>query len=206
MQPADPADTEQRQQPPEEPVLTASTSDSRRVTWSESHQYHQLPSAVSTGTLSQNPDGEHSRPAHTRHRTGRAFCNLCARNAGDQKVGCWTSFKQQVKALKHEVLALHYAIQDPRTPFLAKLLPLVALGYALSPLDLIPDFIPILGLVDDLLILPGLIWLSLHLIPHQVQCSRQGGGGRLVRQGLLEHMGFVSGNKTNMMCRVWHLC
>jgi uncharacterized membrane protein YkvA (DUF1232 family) len=69
------------------------------------------------------------------------------------------------------VLALHYAIHDPRTPFLAKLLPLVAIGYALSPLDLIPDFIPVLGLVDDLLILPGLIWLSIHLIPHQVSAG-----------------------------------
>lgn len=51
---------------------------------------------------------------------------------------------------------------------MAKLLPLLVIAYALSPLDLIPDFIPVLGLLDDLLLLPSLIWLAVHLIPHQV--------------------------------------
>ena len=46
------------------------------------------------------------------------------------------------------------------------------LAYALSPLDLIPDFIPILGLLDDLLLLPGLIWLAIHLIPKEASAHR----------------------------------
>jgi uncharacterized membrane protein YkvA (DUF1232 family) len=81
--------------------------------------------------------------------------------------GC-ARFKAAVKRLKREVLALYYACADPRTPWACKLLPWVALAYALSPLDLIPDFIPILGLVDDLLLLPGLLWLSVRLIPEDV--------------------------------------
>ncbi|GAX86023.1 hypothetical protein CEUSTIGMA_g13438.t1 [Chlamydomonas eustigma] len=73
-----------------------------------------------------------------------------------------------VKRLKRQVLTLYYAVQDDRTPFYCKILPWVALAYALSPLDLIPDFIPILGLVDDLILLPGMIWLSIQLIPNEV--------------------------------------
>lgn len=59
--------------------------------------------------------------------------------------GAWARFKAAVKRLKHDVLALYYAVHDPRTPLLSKLLPWLVLAYALSPLDLIPDFIPILG-------------------------------------------------------------
>ena len=81
----------------------------------------------------------------------------------------FAAFKAAAKSLKREVLALFYAVHDPRTPFFAKLIPWLVLAYALSPIDLIPDFIPILGLVDDLLLLPGLIWLALHLIPPEVK-------------------------------------
>ncbi|GAX85775.1 hypothetical protein CEUSTIGMA_g13190.t1 [Chlamydomonas eustigma] len=77
-------------------------------------------------------------------------------------------FYAAVKRLKRQVLTLYYAVQDDRTPFYCKILPWVALAYALSPLDLIPDFIPILGLVDDLILLPGMIWLSIQLIPNEV--------------------------------------
>lgn len=77
-------------------------------------------------------------------------------------------FKASVKALKREVLALYYAVHDPRTPWTAKVLPCVALAYALSPLDLIPDFIPVLGFLDDMLLLPGLLWIAVQLIPREV--------------------------------------
>jgi hypothetical protein len=58
--------------------------------------------------------------------------------------GLYGRFKAAVRALKREVLALYYAIHDPRTPLAAKVIPWLALAYALSPLDLIPDFIPVL--------------------------------------------------------------
>lgn len=69
--------------------------------------------------------------------------------------GWYQKFKNAVKKMKREVLAVYYAIQDPEVGYLPRAVAGVALAYALSPLDLIPDFIPILGLIDDLLILPG---------------------------------------------------
>ncbi|MGH6787626.1 MAG: YkvA family protein [Novosphingobium sp.] len=67
--------------------------------------------------------------------------------------------------LKREVLVLWLAARDPRVPWVAKLLAGLVAGYALSPIDLIPDFIPVLGLLDDLLIVPAGIWLTLRLVP-----------------------------------------
>ena len=73
--------------------------------------------------------------------------------------------KDWARALKRNVVALWFACKDPQTPRLAKLLALFTVGYALSPIDLIPDFIPVLGFVDDAIILPGLIWLVLRMVP-----------------------------------------
>jgi len=67
--------------------------------------------------------------------------------------------------LKKELTALFYALQSPETGILPRLLILLTLAYALSPIDLIPDVIPVLGYLDDILILPGLIALSIKLIP-----------------------------------------
>lgn len=77
----------------------------------------------------------------------------------------WAWLEDGVKELKHSILALYYAAHDPRTGWLPRL---AALAYALSPLDLIPDFIPVLGFLDDLILLPGLIWLGIKLIPVEV--------------------------------------
>lgn len=76
--------------------------------------------------------------------------------------------KEWARALKRDVLALWLAARDPRVPRLAKLLAGLVTAYALSPIDLIPDFIPVLGLVDDLLIVPAGIWLCIRLIPPPV--------------------------------------
>ena len=70
--------------------------------------------------------------------------------------------------LKTETLALYFSIRDPRSPWYARLAGGAVLAYALSPLDLIPDFVPVLGLVDDLILLPLGLWLTLKLIPPQV--------------------------------------
>ncbi|WP_040678400.1 YkvA family protein [Rhizobium mesoamericanum] len=73
--------------------------------------------------------------------------------------------KQWARALKRDVLALWIAARDPRTPLAAKIVAGAVAAYALSPIDLIPDFIPVIGYLDDLLIVPLGIMLALRLIP-----------------------------------------
>ena len=67
--------------------------------------------------------------------------------------------------LKREILVLWLAARDPRVPWAAKILAAMAAAYALSPIDLIPDFVPVLGYLDDLILLPAMIWLALRMIP-----------------------------------------
>ena len=67
--------------------------------------------------------------------------------------------------LKRDVVALWLAARDPRTPWRARVLAGFIAAYALSPIDLIPDFIPILGYLDDLLIVPAGLWLALRWVP-----------------------------------------
>ncbi len=76
--------------------------------------------------------------------------------------------KTHTKALKTEIRALMIASRDPRTPWIAKALAVLIVAYALSPIDLIPDFIPVLGYLDDLILLPLGILLAIRLIPPQV--------------------------------------
>lgn len=73
-----------------------------------------------------------------------------------------------MRALRREVQALWYAGRDPRTPWYARALALAVVGYALSPIDLIPDFVPVLGALDDLLIIAGGVYLLRHMIPSAV--------------------------------------
>jgi uncharacterized membrane protein YkvA (DUF1232 family) len=76
--------------------------------------------------------------------------------------------KQRAKQLKSEAQVLMIAYTDKRTPVFAKILIGITIGYLLSPIDLIPDFIPVLGILDDLIIVPALIALSIRLIPQNV--------------------------------------
>lgn len=76
--------------------------------------------------------------------------------------------KAWAKALKRDVVALWLAARDPRTPFAAKLVAGLVAAYALLPIDLIPDFIPVLGYLDDLLLVPAGIWLAVRLIPPEL--------------------------------------
>ncbi len=82
--------------------------------------------------------------------------------------------KKRAGALKTEITALYYAYKHPDVGILPRLLILLTVGYALSPVDLIPDFIPLLGYLDDLILLPALIALSIRLIPREImENSRQ---------------------------------
>ncbi len=78
------------------------------------------------------------------------------------------SLKQKEEQLKNEVYALYLAYKDPRVPWYAKAFMAAIIGYALSPIDLIPDFIPVLGYLDDLIIIPAGIFLALKMIPQGV--------------------------------------
>ncbi len=76
--------------------------------------------------------------------------------------------KEIARRLKREIVALWLAARDRSTPWAAKIAAGCVAAYALSPIDLIPDFIPVLGLLDDLIIVPAGIWLALRLVPPEL--------------------------------------
>jgi uncharacterized membrane protein YkvA (DUF1232 family) len=76
--------------------------------------------------------------------------------------------KAHARTLKREAFVVYLAAKDSRTPWYAKAVAFITIAYALSPIDLIPDFIPILGYLDDLLIVPAGIALAIRLIPAEV--------------------------------------
>lgn len=82
--------------------------------------------------------------------------------------------KARARQLKRDVPAVFLALRDKRTPIIAKVIAAITVGYALSPVDLIPDFVPVLGYLDDVILLPALIALTIRLIPAEAfeQCRR----------------------------------
>ena len=82
--------------------------------------------------------------------------------------------KARARQLKRDVPAVFLALRDKRTPIIARVIAAITVGYALSPVDLIPDFVPVLGYLDDVILLPALIALTIRLIPAEVfeQCRR----------------------------------
>ena len=81
------------------------------------------------------------------------------------------SLKDRAKQLKTDIPAVFLALKRRETPWGAKVLAALTIGYALSPIDLIPDFIPVLGYLDDLILLPALVALTIRLIPAEVLAS-----------------------------------
>jgi uncharacterized membrane protein YkvA (DUF1232 family) len=79
-----------------------------------------------------------------------------------------STFRQRARTIKRDTLALYLAARHPATPWYAKSLAIFIVGYALSPIDLIPDFIPVLGYLDDVILLPAAIILCVRLIPPHV--------------------------------------
>ena len=82
-----------------------------------------------------------------------------------------SSWKDRARALRRDVHAIYLAARDPRTPWLAKALAVCVAAYALSPIDLIPDVIPVLGLLDDIILVPLGILLVVKLIPPDVMAD-----------------------------------
>ena len=90
-----------------------------------------------------------------------------------------SKLKSATRSIKRELKVYQLVLKDPRTPRLARWLLVVAVGYALSPIDIIPDFIPVLGYLDDAILVPGLIAIALKIIPPQVveDCRAKVTGG-----------------------------
>lgn len=90
--------------------------------------------------------------------------------------------KGWARRIKTDVIALWIAARDPRTPLIAKIVAGVVAAYALSPIDLIPDFIPVLGYLDDLLIVPLGILVAVSLIPPDLMIQFRDAAGRLANR------------------------
>lgn len=102
------------------------------------------------------------------------------------------------RRLKREVGALWLAARDPRTPIIAKFVALATAAYALSPIDLIPDFVPVLGLLDDLILVPAGIWLARRLIPPALLDE--------LRAAAQAHVLPVSRTAAGVVIALWVLC
>ncbi len=94
----------------------------------------------------------------------------------------------RARALKNEAFAVYLAAKDPRTPWYAKALIFFVVAHTFSPIDLIPDFIPILGYLDDLIITPGGLWLAVRLIPPEVLAEAR---ATAATQGFDRRVGYV---------------
>src|SRR6188768_1298005 len=93
------------------------------------------------------------------------------------------SLKQKARTLKRELYVLYLAYRDPRTPWYARVLTAGVVAYAFSPIDLIPDFIPVLGYLDDLVLVPLGIWLALKLVPTEVMAECRLRAAEAIREG-----------------------
>jgi uncharacterized membrane protein YkvA (DUF1232 family) len=95
----------------------------------------------------------------------------------------WESWKQRARALKVETYAIYLAYRDPRVPWYARVLAACVVGYAFSPIDLIPDPIPVLGYLDDLVLIPLGIALALKMIPPEVMAECRERADVAMREG-----------------------
>lgn len=85
------------------------------------------------------------------------------------------NLKQRAKQLKKDIPAVFLAMKKRETPWYSKAMAVLTIGYALSPIDLIPDFVPVLGYLDDVILLPLMVSVTIHLIPKDimVQCRSE---------------------------------
>lgn len=100
------------------------------------------------------------------------------------KSSSWLArWKDKAEALEAQVFALYLAYRHPRTPWFAKAAALAVAAYSLSPIDLIPDFIPVLGYLDDLLIVPLGVMLVVRLVPRDVMAECQARAAEMQANG-----------------------
>ena len=93
-----------------------------------------------------------------------------------------TTWRDRVRRLKRDVVAISLAVRDPRVPWYAKAVGVCVVAYALSPIDLIPDFIPVLGLLDDLVLVPIGLLLVVCLIPADVLAEHRAAAAAVVER------------------------
>lgn len=105
--------------------------------------------------------------------------------------------KSRARSLKNEVFVVYLAAKDSRTPWYAKAVALLTVAYAFSPIDLIPDFIPVLGYLDDLIIVPVGIALAIRLIPDEVLKEAR---EKVASSGVERSVGYVG---AGMIAIVW---
>ncbi len=96
---------------------------------------------------------------------------------GWQTIICWA------RAVRRDGFAVWYACRDPRTPWSARLFAGLIVAYALSPIDLIPDFIPVLGLLDEMILLPIMLTIAIRMIPAEVMSDARARADRHVSEG-----------------------
>jgi uncharacterized membrane protein YkvA (DUF1232 family) len=101
-----------------------------------------------------------------------------------------SNLRAWAKALKRDIITLWFALKHPLTPWHARAFAAVLTAYAMSPIDLIPDFIPILGYLDDLIIVPVGVWLLLRMVPTQVLTDSKDQADEWFRQGKTKPMSF----------------
>ncbi|MCB1746496.1 MAG: DUF1232 domain-containing protein [Gammaproteobacteria bacterium] len=101
--------------------------------------------------------------------------------ARNTRAGLFARWRAAAGRLKRQLTVLALAARHPATPWLARLLVIAVVAYALSPIDLIPDFIPVIGWLDDLVLLPLGLWLAMRLVPRAVwvECEAQAATARL---------------------------
>jgi uncharacterized membrane protein YkvA (DUF1232 family) len=93
------------------------------------------------------------------------------------------TWKARARQLKTEIYALYLAYKDPRTPWYARIFAAIVVGYAFSPIDLIPDPIPVLGYLDDLILIPVGVFFAVKMIPSQVMAESRQKAAEIIAQG-----------------------
>lgn len=93
------------------------------------------------------------------------------------------SLKERARGLKREAYTLYLVVRHPRTPWYAKALAALVVAYAFSPVDLIPDFVPVLGYLDDLILVPAGVALTLRLVPPDVLEACRAEATELIARG-----------------------
>ncbi len=104
-------------------------------------------------------------------------------------MSAWAKWVARAQLLKREAIALYFAARDARTPIIAKLFVLAIVAYAVSPIDLIPDFIPVLGYLDELILLPIAIAIAVRMIPDAVMVEARDKAATATARG--KRIGFI---------------